>query len=99
MDQDRVRLLHGDYRLTICSSILTKRSVTVVDWQMITVGLPTRDLAYFLGTSLDSDLREVIENPNWSTRTIGASSTMESLTIQPRIVGTTTASECCKYPI
>jgi hypothetical protein len=34
----------------------------VVDWQTITVGLPARDLAYFLGTSLDSDLREATES-------------------------------------
>jgi aminoglycoside phosphotransferase (APT) family kinase protein len=38
-----------------------KMSVTVVDWQTITLGLPARDLAYFLGTSLETSLRERME--------------------------------------
>lgn len=47
----RFALLHGDYRL---DNLMfgPDRSVTVVDWQTISVGLPARDLAYFLSTSL-----------------------------------------------
>ncbi|MGB7144736.1 MAG: aminoglycoside phosphotransferase family protein [Mycobacterium sp.] len=61
INPERFCLLHGDYRLDNLLFDPDKRSVTVVDWQTITVGLPTRDLAYFLGTSLDSDLREARE--------------------------------------
>jgi len=60
IEPDRYCLLHGDYRL---DNLLfdPEGSVTVVDWQTITVGLPARDLAYFLGTGLQSDTREEAE--------------------------------------
>ena len=61
INSERFALLHGDYRLDNLLFDPDKTSVTVVDWQTITVGLPARDLAYFLGTSLDSDLREATE--------------------------------------
>jgi aminoglycoside phosphotransferase (APT) family kinase protein len=61
INPERFCLLHGDYRLDNLLFDPDKTSVTVVDWQTITVGLPARDLAYFLGTSLDSDLRLEIE--------------------------------------
>jgi hypothetical protein len=48
---DRFSLLHGDYRLDNLM-FAPDGSVTVVDWQTISVGLPARDLAYFLSTSL-----------------------------------------------
>ena len=48
---DRFALLHGDYRLDNLM-FAPDGSVTVVDWQTISVGLPARDLAYFLSTSL-----------------------------------------------
>jgi aminoglycoside phosphotransferase (APT) family kinase protein len=48
---DRYALLHGDYRLDNLM-FSPDGSVTVVDWQTISVGLPARDLAYFLSTSL-----------------------------------------------
>ena len=48
---DRFALLHGDYRLDNLM-FAPDGSVTVVDWQTISVGLPSRDLAYFLSTSL-----------------------------------------------
>jgi len=53
---DRYALLHGDYRLDNLM-FAPDGSVTVVDWQTISVGLPARDLAYFLSTSLDPDER------------------------------------------
>jgi hypothetical protein len=96
INPERFCLLHGDYRLDNLLFDPDKTSVTVVDWQTITVGLLARDLAYFLGTSLDSDLREK-QNPSWSRPTIGVCSTMELPTMPPRNVGTAIASECCRY--
>ncbi|MFZ3267804.1 MAG: phosphotransferase [Mycobacterium sp.] len=61
INPERFCLLHGDYRLDNLLFDPDRTSVTVVDWQTITVGLPARDLAYFLGTSLDSDAREETE--------------------------------------
>lgn len=60
INPDRFSLLHGDFRL---DNILfdPKGTVTVVDWQTITVGLPARDLAYFLGTSMIPDERTAHE--------------------------------------
>lgn len=54
---DRFSLLHGDYRLDNILFHPDGTSVTVVDWQTLTVGLPARDLAYFLGTSVLPQLR------------------------------------------
>ncbi len=61
INPERFCLLHGDYRLDNLLFDPDKTSVTVVDWQTITVGLPARDLAYFLGTSLETSLREQME--------------------------------------
>jgi hypothetical protein len=61
INPERFCLLHGDYRLDNLLFDPDKTSVTVVDWQTITVGLPARDLAYFLGTSLQTPLREKME--------------------------------------
>jgi aminoglycoside phosphotransferase (APT) family kinase protein len=61
INPERFCLLHGDYRLDNLLFDPDKTSVIVVDWQTITVGLPARDLAYFLGTSVDANLREKIE--------------------------------------
>lgn len=47
---DRFSILHGDYRAD--NLLFDGAAVTVVDWQTLAVGLPARDLAYFLGTSL-----------------------------------------------
>ncbi|MFE6862173.1 phosphotransferase family protein [Nocardia sp. NPDC057668] len=59
---DRFCLLHGDYRLDNLLFDAAENSVTVVDWQTLTVGLPARDLAYFLGTSVESGLRQQRES-------------------------------------
>jgi aminoglycoside phosphotransferase (APT) family kinase protein len=45
-------LVHGDYRLDNLMFPLAGQDVVAVDWQTITVAHPTRDLSYFLGTSL-----------------------------------------------
>jgi aminoglycoside phosphotransferase (APT) family kinase protein len=55
---DRFALLHGDYRL---DNLMFGDEVHVVDWQTLTVGLPGRDLGYFLGTSLKTTDRRANE--------------------------------------
>ena len=60
-ERDRFALLHGDYRLDNLLFLPDGAGVTVVDWQTLGVGLPTRDLAYFTATSLKPDLRGAIE--------------------------------------
>jgi fructosamine-3-kinase len=50
-------LLHGDYRLDNLMFAPAGSDVVAVDWQTLSVGPPLRDVAYFLGTSLDTDLR------------------------------------------
>ena len=49
---ERFSILHGDYRADNLLFDPQRSQVTVVDWQTLAVGLPARDLAYFLGTSL-----------------------------------------------
>ena len=49
---DRFSLLHGDYRADNLLFDPDDSRVTVVDWQTLAVGLPARDLSYFLATSL-----------------------------------------------
>ncbi|WP_040633549.1 phosphotransferase family protein [Mycolicibacterium phlei] len=58
---DRYALMHGDYRLDNMLFDPDRTRITVVDWQTIGVGLPTRDLAYFTATSLDPAVRAEIE--------------------------------------
>lgn len=52
LEPERFSLLHGDYRLDNLLFDAERTRVTVVDWQTLTVGLPARDLAYFVATSL-----------------------------------------------
>jgi hypothetical protein len=54
-------LLHGDYRLDNLMFPPGGDGVMALDWQTATVGPPLRDVAYFLGTSLDPDLRRTHE--------------------------------------
>jgi hypothetical protein len=58
---DRFSLLHGDFRLDNLLFAPDFSAVTVVDWQTLAVGLPARDLAYFIGTSLKPDARGEME--------------------------------------
>lgn len=60
-ERDRFALLHGDYRLDNMLFDPDANTVSVVDWQTLGVGLPTRDLAYFTATSLKPELRAAIE--------------------------------------
>lgn len=54
---DRYTLLHGDYRLDNLMFDPSGTTITVVDWQTLTIGLPARDLSYFLATSLQPGVR------------------------------------------
>ena len=55
---ERFGLVHGDYRL---DNLLFPPGggpgVVAVDWQTLSLALPARDLAYFLGTGLDPGTR------------------------------------------
>ena len=55
-------VIHGDYRLdNLMFSTTDDDDVVAVDWQTMIGGPPTRDVAYFLGTSLDVDDRRAAE--------------------------------------
>jgi aminoglycoside/choline kinase family phosphotransferase len=54
-------LLHGDYRLDNLMFPPTGDDVVAVDWQSMSIGLPGRDLAYFIGTGLTIDQRRATE--------------------------------------
>ncbi|EME19696.1 phosphotransferase family protein [Rhodococcus triatomae] len=58
---DRFGILHGDYRLDNLMFHPGGERVTVVDWQTMAVGLPARDLAYFIGTSFEPAVRAEYE--------------------------------------
>jgi len=49
-------VVHGDYRLDNLT-FHPDGPTSAVDWQTLTLAPPARDVAYFLGTSLDPDLR------------------------------------------
>lgn len=59
---ERFGLVHGDYRL---DNLLFPPDggpgVTAIDWQTLSLALPARDLAYFLGTSLSPEERRAHE--------------------------------------
>jgi hypothetical protein len=58
MASDVFSLVHGDYRLdNLMFPTGGAPGVSVVDWQTLTIGPPTRDLAYFLATSLQIEDR------------------------------------------
>ena len=56
---ERFALLHGDFRLD--NVMLGPGTFTVVDWQTLAVGLPARDLAYWVATSLEPGDRRAVE--------------------------------------
>jgi hypothetical protein len=49
---ERFGLVHGDYRLDNLLFPPDQPGVHAVDWQGVSLGLPARDVAYFLGTGL-----------------------------------------------
>lgn len=58
---DRFSVVHGDYRMDNLL-IHPDGTVTAVDWQSVTIGLPARDLAYFCSTSLTVEDRRAQED-------------------------------------
>ncbi len=63
---ERFGPVHGDYRMDNLMFFPgptpdTSGGMAAVDWQTVGVGLPARDLAYFLETSLDPALRRAHE--------------------------------------
>jgi aminoglycoside phosphotransferase (APT) family kinase protein len=56
-------LVHGDYRLDnlLFGGPAGGAPVSAVDWQTIGIGLPARDLAYFLGNAMAPAARRKIE--------------------------------------
>ena len=58
---DRFSLLHGDYRIDNLLFDPDRTRVTAVDWQTLAVGLPARDLSYFIATSLQPTERAAHE--------------------------------------
>ncbi|MDO5504147.1 MAG: phosphotransferase [Actinomycetia bacterium] len=66
--QERFGLVHGDYRLDNLLFAPDGGATTVaVDWQTLSLGLPARDLAYFLATCLEPDARREHESDLVST--------------------------------
>ncbi len=58
---ERFGLVHGDYRLDNLLFGPDGTGVAAIDWQTLSLGLPARDLAYLLGTGLDSPDRRAHE--------------------------------------
>lgn len=52
---------HGDYRLDNLMFPPSGSDVVALDWQTTNAGPPARDLSYFLGTSLKTELRRTHE--------------------------------------
>ena len=62
LEPHRFSILHGDYRLDNLLFDPERAQVTVVDWQTMSIGLPARDLAYFMATSLLPEQRAQTEH-------------------------------------
>lgn len=60
---ERFALVHGDYRLdNLLFDADDPPVVTAVDWQTVNLGLPARDLAYFIATGFDPGARRAVED-------------------------------------
>ena len=57
--KERFGLVHGDYRLDNLTFATPRGGYpcATVDWQLLSVGLPARDLGFFLGTGMDAVAR------------------------------------------
>jgi aminoglycoside/choline kinase family phosphotransferase len=55
-------LVHGDYRLDNLMFPPEGSDVVALDWQTLTIGQASRDVSYFLGTSLPTDVRRAHEH-------------------------------------
>ncbi|WP_063044353.1 phosphotransferase family protein [Nocardia pseudovaccinii] len=54
---ERFSVLHGDFRLNNVLFAPDESWISVVDWQSTTIGLPARDLSYFIVSGLMPDVR------------------------------------------
>lgn len=56
---DNFALEHYDYRLdnVLINELVDPPTVTAVDWQSVRVGKPLNDVAYFLGSALEPEVR------------------------------------------
>ncbi len=70
--------------------------MAAVDWQTIGVGLPARDLAYFLETSLDPELRREHEHHLVARLPRGARRLRGRATTRSSSASTTTATPRCR---
>lgn len=59
---ERMAPIHGDYRLDNLLFGDGDDPIATVDWQTVTLGLPARDLAYFLSTGLSPEDRRAHED-------------------------------------
>ena len=90
-------MLHSDYRLDnlLFAQSDTARPVVAVDWQVVTVGCPLRDVAFLVATGLSTEA--VAPARRGSSRlTIVASSRSESTATAPKGVGRTTDTGCSR---
>lgn len=55
--RDQLTLIHGDFRPDNLMISPDARHITTLDWQTIGLGFAGRDLGYFLGLGIDSDVR------------------------------------------
>lgn len=55
-------LVHGDYRLDNLLFAPDLSDVAIVDWQTVGLGLPGRDLAFFIATSFQPEQRREVED-------------------------------------
>jgi len=60
--RDQLTLIHGDFRPDNLMVSPDGQTITTLDWQTIGLGFAGRDLGYFLGLGLDSDLRRAHES-------------------------------------
>lgn len=60
--QSPFSIVHGDYRLDNLMFGEQPEDVVALDWQTAALGAPTRDLAYFLGTCLETEQRRRVED-------------------------------------
>ena len=62
---DKKTVIHADARsanILFCPSSNGRDEAFLIDWQTVTLGHPTRDLAYFLGVSISTEDRRDIEH-------------------------------------
>lgn len=66
-EQGPARVVHGDYRLGNCISVLPGRIAAVLDWEIATLGDPLADLGYVMATwSYPGDANPNVLSPTMS---------------------------------